>query len=191
MIVVFGRPGAGKTTIADCAVRFLSEQESLYCVGLDLDVCVPQWMRENFGVGVYPTLRERQEFALDACDYVDAKLQEQALLQVDPNITMAAIVSFSFVNTDLRDIYRSRFPHAIWALVDTTEAEATDRINQREGHFFKGALPQQDRQASLEDNREWNFAPVMFPHIKLPGINTVEQNSRTISAALLKEIHKC
>jgi hypothetical protein len=124
-MMVLGKTGAGKTTIADCAVSFLSEQESLHCIGLYLDVCVPQWMRENFDRGVYPMLRERQEFAFGACDYVDAKLQEQALLHVDTNITMAAIVSFSFVNTDLQDIYRYRFPHAIWALVDTTETEGS------------------------------------------------------------------
>ena len=53
---------------------------------------------------------------------------------------MTAIVSYSFVKTDLRDIYRARFPHAVWALVDTAEKEATDRVKQREGHLFKGAL---------------------------------------------------
>lgn len=136
--MVLGRPGAGKTTIADCAVSFLSEQESLHYIGLDLDVCVAQWMRENFDRGVYPMLRERQEFALGSCDYVDAKLQEQALLHVDTNITMAAIVSFSFVNTDLQDIYRYRFPHAVlstpprWKLLTaSTNASATSSKEHR------------------------------------------------------------
>ena len=65
---------------------------------------------------------------------------------------------------------------------------ATNRINQREGHFFKGASPLQDKQALLEDNSEWIFVHVMFPHILLPGINAIEQNSRTIAAALLTEV---
>jgi gluconate kinase len=77
---------------------------------------------------------------LDACDYVGTKLKEQSSLQMDPNISTTAIVSYSFVKTDLRDIYRARFPYVVWALVDTAEKEATDRVKQREGHLFKGAL---------------------------------------------------
>jgi hypothetical protein len=46
--------------------------------------------------------QNRRNFALGSCDYVDTKLKEQAeSLQMDPDIIMTAIVSFSFVNADL------------------------------------------------------------------------------------------
>jgi hypothetical protein len=56
------------------------------------------------------------------------------------------IISFSFVNTDLRNVFRQRFPHAQWVLMDTTEMEAQRRIEQRQGHFFKGQQPPQSQQ---------------------------------------------
>ena len=52
------RPGAGKSTVSQAAVRLLGDgDDSTVCIGklsnvdeflyiyLDLDVCVPQWMR--------------------------------------------------------------------------------------------------------------------------------------------------
>ncbi len=78
MVVIFGRAGAGKSTVANAAIDLL-QNESLYCLGLDLDDCVPQWMRDNFGKGIYPTLKERQDFATSACDHVHTKLQEESL----------------------------------------------------------------------------------------------------------------
>lgn len=91
--------------MAECRHRAVTQRNetmaygaaSLGCVGLDLDACIPQWMRDNFDHCVqYPSL------ALGACDqYVDTKLKAQSSLQTGPNIAMTAIVSFSFVNTDL------------------------------------------------------------------------------------------
>jgi gluconate kinase len=195
MMVLFGRPGAGKSVVADAAINLLSaEEENLHCVGLDLDVCVPQWMRDNFARGKYPTLKEREEFAISACDYVDKKLLEESASNGDQKTVV--IVSFSFVNTDLRDIFRSRFPNALWALVNTTEMEAGDRIKKREGHFYKGAPPQIDKEkmASEEslssDNSEWKFAPVTFSHTVLPGHDPVEENARTVADTILMEIHR-
>lgn len=43
------------------------------------------------------------------------------------------------MNTDLRDVFRSRFLSAMWALVDTNKSEADERIRTREGHFYNGA----------------------------------------------------
>lgn len=190
MIVVFGRAGAGKTTIADAVIRLLStKEELLHCVGLDLDVCVTQWMRENFSNRIYPTLQEREEFATRACDYVDTELLKWSALLKESQ-TMVVVVSFSFVNTDLRDIFRSRFPNAVWALVDTTESEAEERVNQREGHFYKGAPPPKEKGESGEshrDNSEWNFAPVAFPHAVLPGKDPVEVNAQKVANTILKE----
>ena len=66
-LIIFGRPGAGKSTIAD---RLVTHPDADGAYNVDLDVCVPQWMRDNFAKGVYPTLAERQAFASDAADYV-------------------------------------------------------------------------------------------------------------------------
>ena len=50
MVVIFGRPGAGKSTVAHAALE-LAQQRGIQCLGLDLDSCVPQWMRDNFANG--------------------------------------------------------------------------------------------------------------------------------------------
>jgi gluconate kinase len=195
MIVVFGRPGAGKSSVAEEAVRYIyqrgqSDKGSAYdCLALDLDTCVPKWMKDNFAKGVYPTHEERLQFAHSACDYVEAQCRSKQSESKD-NHPISVIVSFSFVNTDLREVYRSRFPTAIWALVDTTEEEATVRINQREGHFYKGAPPAVSddpptiasdgtfKDSSTEkNNSEWMFAPVTFHHIILNGEDSVTANA--------------
>ena len=288
MLVVFGKPGAGKTTVANAALSKLETMrkigssttstttteeinaasaavdlvmKNLNCVGLDLDVCVPQWMKDNFSNGIYPTLEERQEFALNACDYVDQQLQEQEkrsrqqrLQQLQRNDEVmdnndkkkkettpttttigggdcsstklsssssssslsSSIISFSFVNTDLRDTFRSRFPTAIWVLIDTDDEEATKRINLRQDHFYKGKDPSVDASsdddntsqqqtakekeeeelpksssvsAADKDNSEWLFAPVTFPHHVLPGQNSVDENADTVLQILFDQFN--
>jgi len=190
MVVVFGRPGAGKTTVSEKAVELLLETNNGLVTCLDLDVCVPQWMKDNFVKGMYPTLEQRKEFAVGACNYVDEKLE--AMRQSDK-----VIVSFSFVNTDLREDFRARFPRAKWVLVDTSDDTAQDRINQREGHFYKGAPPSEagsnsqhdeheknEKDKSETDNTEWNFAPVDFDHILLDGLQSVEANAKQVIQVL-------
>lgn len=213
VMVVFGRPGAGKTTVANRVVEKLlantgnddndvatrpapattTTQKSQTVVGLDLDVCVPQWMKDNFSQGIYPTLRQRQDFMKDACAYV----QEQMDSRADTMGGGTYLVSFSFVNTDLRDGFREAFPYAQWALIDTTPEEAQVRIEQREGHFYKGAPPAaaaaegvtetndtETPSEDVQDNPEWQFAPVDFEHICLPGNDSVDANADRVIAAL-------
>ena len=191
--IVFGRPGAGKTTIANDVVDRLGSGESL---ALDLDVCVPQWMRDNFANGVCtsrrlsralrsrairfltpdaradPTLEQREAFAREACDYVDAQLAAAR--------PSGAVVSFSFVNTDLRDVFRERFPRAAWLLVDTAPAEASRRIAAREGHFYAGAAAEEEAAA----DSDWAFAPVAFEHTRLDGAASVRENADAIIAEI-------
>jgi hypothetical protein len=156
-------------------------------------------MRDNFGKGMYPTLEERKVFALDACDYVDGQLSEICDAKEDPPDSICAIVSFSFVNTDLREIFRTRFPSAEWILIDTTEEECTRRINAREGHFYKGEVSAEDTTTESsdespvtkdddKDNSDWKFAPVAFPHIVLDGLNSIEDNADKVAEKILKEI---
>ena len=185
IVIIFGRPGAGKSTVAEKALELYNSHEvesseptsptsTLHC--LDLDVCVPQWMKDNFALGMYPTLDQRREFAVGACNHVDAMLKSMQTLD-------KAIVSFSFVNTDLRDVFRSRFPDAKWVLVDTDDTEAQKRINQREGHFYKGAPPAEVAKDDVKveaDNSEWNFAKVDFDHILLDGSHTVDENAKQV-----------
>ncbi len=107
------------------------------------------------------------------------------------------VVSFSFVNTDLRTVYRTRFPHAEWILMDVSEQEASKRINERKGHFYKGVKPReeigkesvsitQDRteesNAETEEccNNNWKFAEVDFFHEVLDGKDAVETNGDKI-----------
>lgn len=268
LYIVFGRPGAGKTTVAERAVELCrrrrkqeqttnkkkendnvgglvsstntgndddnEEEENIMVdrhnndsvIALDLDVCVPGWMKEKFGKGIYPTLTERTTFASDACDYVEKQItihqQQQQQVATSPTaptdggtnndddlVLMACVVSFSFVNTDLRDVFRLRFPTSTWILIDTTEEEATRRIRERKGHFYKGEKPRDvgnscnsssdgtDRSTSSKtmdvknddvDNSEWKFAPVTFPHIILNGDDSVEENAQRVAEVILSKI---
>ena len=197
IIVIFGRPGAGKSTVANAAIAQAKASGIGNTLALDLDVCVPQWMRDNFAKGIYPTLQQRKEFALSACNYVDSKLSSDSTLSsADDDVknhdiersadVSAAIISFSFVNTDLRDVFRERFPDARWALMDVTDEVAKGRIDAREDHFYKGAPPAGEQTGVLEeksedvDNSEWNFAPVTFSHTILNGNEDVEVNAKKV-----------
>lgn len=193
-IVVFGRPGAGKTTVADAAVELLEDDEDIYCIGLDLDVCVPQWMKDNFAKGIYPNLKQREAFALECCYYVEKQLGDNQGKHMGK---LASVISFSFVNTDLRDVFRSRFPHAQWLLIDTNETEAIRRINTREDHFYKGEKDNNGKKEEIDaqpdgpedvDNSEWNFAPVAFDHVLLDGSQTVETNANRVVELLRESI---
>lgn len=92
---------AGKTTITESALQILEKNNNnnnnndniiFRCIGLDLDVCIPQWMKDNFSKGIYPTLKERQEFAKDCCDYVTNQCHCTQKENLDEKLV--AIVSF-------------------------------------------------------------------------------------------------
>jgi len=158
-------------------------------------------MRDNFAKGIYPTLAERQRFATEACDYVEQQLQFKTNEEGSPPTT---VVSFSFVNNDLRDIFRQRFPQTRWVLIDTNEEAANVRIQRREGHFYKGSAAYIDKSGNSddfetqepsiisrdethdEDNLEWQFAPVEFEHVRLDGEFSQEENAQKLLEIILK-----
>jgi thymidylate kinase len=225
LFVVFGIPGAGKTTIANHVVQKLLSatiasdsmndgatttatsateipQNGFHGVlDLDLDDCVPEWMRLNFANGIYPTLQQRNEFALSCCNYVNKSIQKFKAVSSISNGTssnmiidqlpLVIVVSFSFVNDDLRIHFRNQFPNSHWILIHTSEVEAQRRIQQRSNHFYKGKPPnrpsdsndesvQQQSNTSSGDNNEWNFAPVTFPHTVINGHHPIEETSSEI-----------
>ena len=189
---------AGKTTIANKALEIIEEttrEEGCHCLGLDLDVAIPQWMKDNFSKGIYPTLKQRQEVALTFCDYVELCCQEARQQKHNENTKLGALVSFSFVNTDLRDIFRERFHHARWVLVDTSAELADERISQRKGHFYGGKKAVKDEGGKPDDqkdvdNSDWNFAPVTFPHDILDGTEPVDINAQRVSEIFRKSFQK-
>jgi gluconate kinase len=229
MFVLFGRPGAGKSSVAKEVVQLFEQRHmrtmcqveessvvtttptrnmpiqqigtdrhgcirrpaKFKLVPVDLDVCIPQWMRDDFANGIYPTWKQRQEFAQDCCNHVQhvvCLLQETTEQLPQEKTIIVMMVSFSFVNTDLRERFRECFPHAHWILLDTPPHEAQQRIEERRGHFYKGSplltsninnpIPQQERMSL--DNSEWNFAPVTFPHTILDGNNPIQVNATII-----------
>jgi len=202
ILIVFGRPGAGKTTITELALEVLKRGgvnhvgERPPCLHLDLDCVVPTSIKENFAKGIYPTLQERTEFAHSACEYVMQEMDK--VKRKDTTCTKAAIevlISFSFVNTDLRDVFQERFPNAYWNLIDVKEDVAQDRILQRQGHFYKGKQTCVEESSSVggnpssdndADNSEWKFAAVTFSHIVLDGMHPVDVNARKLYDAILK-----
>ena len=203
------RPGAGKSTTAVEAVRLLdnsgyrsacsindslsTEERHQYYLALDLDICVPQWMRDNFSNGLYPTPSQRVEFMKGACIYVkdemEAAQQRISTTTQHHKQQLIVIISFSFVNTDLRTEFRNSFPFAQWILVDANKQLAEERILSREGHFYKNAESNNEdttggsNKEDSEDNNdisEWEFQPVDFSHLSLDGCDAVEVNAKRI-----------
>ena len=200
LVVVFGRPGAGKSTVAERALELLKQEQqekhpkdddsqlNHVALGLDLDVCVPEWMRDNFSNGIYPTVPQRLAFAQDCCDYV----QEQLFKSSHSSVAATAIISFSFVNTDLRNVFRKHFPHARWILIDTSKDQAMERIRQRKGHFYKEVSGRNSNTKATKvneddvDNSDWKFAPVTFDHTVLDGTHPIDKNAKRV-VSILKE----
>jgi len=199
--VIFGRPGSGKSTVANAVMDqaalskktyFSSQQKNFICNVadfhiLDLDVCIPQWMKDNFNSGKYPTKKERVLFAEEACNYVESCLAEDT--------RPGAVISFSFVNTDLRDYFRARFENTVWFLIDSSEALSEERISGRDGHFYKGkpiisSEGECDSTQDVVENGDWNFAPVTFPHVKLDGKKSITANARMIITKIVKDLQK-
>lgn len=194
IFVLFGRPGAGKSSVAKEVIQQFDAQlitSSHQLVHIDLDDCVPQSMKDNFAKGIYPTFSERQEFAKDCCDYVLQHVRRCSLQREAPGViqrTIILMISFSFVNTDLRERLRESFPHAHWVLIDTPQHEAELRIKQRQGHFYKSGPPRKENDAATvsansscsRDNSDWQFAPVTFPHIILDGTKPIKTNASIV-----------
>lgn len=74
--------------------------------------------------------------------------------------------------------------------MDTSEAESNLRISQREGHFYGGKptdTPEvTDDEATSQDDNEWNFAPVDFPHRILDGSQPIDTNAAILSSLILE-----
>lgn len=185
IFVLFGRPGSGKTTIASSkSLAIYLEQNNQMTI--DLDVLIPQAMKDNFALDIYPSIDERKDFTRLACDHIDECIRNSQC--------HSCLVSFSFVNTDMREIFRSRFPTSKWILVDTTPEEAEKRILQRQGHFYKNTTLDRHSERRLEiegevsnesttkiatqtvKGPEWDFADVDFDHIQLNGLDEIDEN---------------
>ena len=109
---------------------------------------------------------------------------------------MIVVISFSFVNTDLRTAFRDAYPESQWILVDTSDGLAKERISKREGHFYKNTdnakeVEEDETNGAKDkddDNSEWNFQPVTFDHMILDGRQDVEVNAKQIMECIEKHI---
>jgi len=203
IIILFGRPGAGKTTIANEVIARKSEfARAIRDCGIhinlkavDLDECIPQWMKDNFSKGIYPNLGERLAFATDACRYVQKQIlnlvtgdDQSSNPRSNVRTAPCLLISFSFVNVDLRETFRSSFPHAHWVLIDTSLDESERRIAARDGHFYKGASANGNTENKDElENSEWSFAPVDFTHILIDGRDDVDSNAAKVVSLILEK----
>lgn len=183
------------------------ELEEINLLHLDLDCCIPQWMKDNFSKGIYPTLEERNSFSKGACEYVlsEAKSHFNDFPKdscVDEGRS-GIMISFSFVNHDIRDFFLQYFKATIstginqkvnfcihWLLINTTADEANRRISQREDHFYENLAPEssdddktkaqkelEKAEGIEEENSEWDFAPVHFDHLDLDGLTSLPDNA--------------
>ena len=154
---------------------------------------ITYYLQDNFAKGVYPTLAERSSFISNACDYVSDKINSAQNENQPDNKALVPIISFSFVNTDLRIEFRKRFPDSEWVLVNTSEELAEERILSREDHFYKGSGGSTHEESDPtttktvessdtddKDNSEWEFKPVDFPHVVLDGNDEVVANAEKI-----------
>jgi len=134
-------------------------------------------------LGIYPTLQQRTDFAHGACEYV-----RQKLIPAGDSIQQDLLISFSFVNKDLRDVFREEFPDALWILVNTPEDESQKRIAARQGHFYHGANSLESKTSNTinkESVDDWQFDPVTFPHISLDGFDPIQNNSDKVVDTVL------
>ena len=123
----------------------------------------------------------------NACQYVKEEIMaKHQKVTLHPLIV---IISFSFVNTDLRYAFRAAFPDAHWILVDTDDNLAKERILHREGHFYKAESLSNSEVTkhrsdktndALVDNSEWEFQYVNFPHTALDGRDAANTNAKLI-----------
>ena len=158
-------------------------------------------LQDNFAKGVYPTLAERTEFISNACDYVTDKINSAQIKNQPDNKTLVTIISFSFVNTDMRVEFRKRFPDAVWILVDTSMEVAEERILSREDHFYKGSGGIQNEEegdsttktiesSNTDDENisEWEFKPVDYPHVILDGNDDVASNANAVVGLIQNQL---
>merc|ERR1711933_117052 len=115
MIVLFGKGGAGKNTISNAALSLIQRDEifsSSKVINIDLDICIPSWMKINF--------------IETACSHV--QLQIYKMKSQSQSSIIFVIITFSFINDDIRYIFRQKFPYAIWVLVDVSEELSQERM---------------------------------------------------------------
>jgi hypothetical protein len=95
------------------------------------------------------------------------------------------IVSFSFVNNDMRCIFREKFPSSKWILLDTSDEIVSLRISQRKGHFYDGEVVDKMKNIHMYntykvDNLESNFEAIDYDHFIINGEDPIEFNVNKI-----------
>lgn len=157
--IIFGRPGAGKDAVGEQVLKRLKD-----LVQLDLDNLRSEKMKADLNEGIWPSSEERTEFALRAVEFVKNETESRLLRR--------ALITFSFVNTDMREIFRETFGDQLqWFLLNTDEEIARQRIKERTGHFYTNW------------EGEWKFEDVDFHHhvIPLDGTASTETNGRIVA----------
>jgi len=129
-------------------------------------------MKEGFSRGIYPSLEEREAFMSSACDYVEEQLRQ--------SFKKSCLVSFSFTNDDMRQIFKRRFHRSKWLLLQTPSTIADTRISQRDGHFYKV----QSADESVRNGPEWGFDQVTFDHTVINGLDDRGTNAEKVVDAI-------
>lgn len=155
--IIFGRPGAGKDAVGEQVRNRLADLEQI-----DLDVLRSDKMKLDLNAGIWPTHEERLEFAHRAAAHVKYETESKQLRR--------ALITFSFVNTDMREIFRETFGVQLqWFLLNTDDETARQRIKERKGHFYTNW------------EGEWKFEDVDFHHTPLDGNASTETNGRIVA----------
>lgn len=166
--VLFGRPGAGKTTTAK-AIQDMKAENGIKLVPFELDPYVPKEIIDVFMAGGYPSVEMRVAF-VEKCTEIVKAIRETLAEATEGGSTLKVglLVIQAFPHEDMRAVYRAAFPDAEWFLVDTADEVAGERVRAREGHFYK------------HDTLPVPFEEIDFPHTAYEGTTDPAENAKQI-----------
>lgn len=153
MIVVFGKPGAGKDTATTLLEKYLGYH------AFHADTLIQGDYLRCLQDGTPPTNEMRQEFTFSLFPVVDQLLTEY------PKVA----VNYTFNKIETQTLFRTVYPQAEWIYIETPRSIIEQRLREkpRLGH------PNQNIERILQVGDEFHVP--LFPHRKVRNVGTDAQ----------------